>query len=98
MVTHGWVEGMVHASDAQTLGQISASVEGGGWDHLDTVVDVGEGGGVGDVLPDGPRPRTRHGARQLGASLSIPRALLCFFLETHQQCREKLAFCCQEAS
>ena len=25
MVTHGWVEGMVHASDARTLRQISAS-------------------------------------------------------------------------
>ena len=28
MVTHGWVEGMVHASDARMLGQISASGEG----------------------------------------------------------------------
>ena len=27
MVMHEWVEGMVHASDARTLGQISASVE-----------------------------------------------------------------------
>ena len=48
MVTHGWVEGMVHASDARRLGQISASAgEGGEAPDSALLCLVSLGGGAG---------------------------------------------------